>query len=340
MFWWVANSLSNRGHEVIVLTWMKSIYDRELVEGITHIKKNIPRYNTIEQVLSVKKEIRRLNPDCCVSFGLDANVVNIFACLGNRTKSVVCERNDPYKPHYYKLLVLKHLFRLANGAVFQLAKVRDYYSMIQAPTAVIPNPVTQDSQILLKPIKEREKMFVTVGRLDLNQKRQDVLLSAFSLFVQVRTDYRLIIYGDGHDQHRIEQMIKQLGLGNYVVMGGVSHDVLADICHARFFVLPSDYEGIPNALIEAMSIGLPCIATDCRPGGATMLIDSKAKGIIVPPHSPSDLCKAMLYATDHLEEMENCGQNAKEINDKYSEEQIGKMWNDYLMSLASNVIDR
>ena len=95
---------------------------------------------------------------------------------------------------------------------------------------------------------------------------------------------------------------------------------------AYMFVLTSDYEGIPNSLIEAMSLGVPVVATDCTPGGAALLINNKNNGILVPRGSAHEVAKAMTYLLDNPSQAEKYGENARKVIEKYSEEKIIKIF--------------
>ena len=111
-----------------------------------------------------------------------------------------------------------------------------------------------------------------------------------------------------------------------IKMCGVTADIVEAIQNATMFVLTSDYEGIPNALLEAMSLGVPCVSTDCSPGGAAMLIDNYKTGIIVERGNVFDIYKAMKYMVEHPDEAEEMGKNAMYVNDEYSVGVIEKKW--------------
>ena len=271
---------------------------------------------------------------------LDANIYNILACYGKNTKAVVCERNDHYKPGYYKLKILKPFFRFADGGVFQLKKAREYYCNMKVPIAVIPNPIVSKTEIRCVPHTRRNHVVVTHGRLDIFQKRQDVLISAFSLLVKEYPDYQLHIYGrqkpGANDEQRIKTQIQDLGLGGNVMLMGVSNNPKDDIKNAMVWVSTSDFEGISNALIDAMSIGMPCVATDCSPGGAAFLINNKENGLLVKRGDPHAVYEGIKYMIEHPDEADEMGKKALDLENKLDAGVIGTQWEDYLLSLTSN----
>lgn len=332
MFTWVANVLAERGYDVTVFTYGD---DKEngLSDKVHFIHQDLRDVGFLNKIKTIRSVIKHILPDVSISFLLDSNIFNTIACLGLKTKSVICERNDPYKPHYYKLQIVKPLFRLSDGGVFQLKKVRDYYSCIKNNCIVIPNPVMPLSEVLVPPFQQRKNLVVSVGRLDVYQKRQDVLIKAFAKFHGQFENYHLEIYGDGPDRTLLEEIVKQEKVERYVAFKGVTDKPLEVISCSKFYVLSSDFEGIPNSLIEAMSIGIPCISTDCRPGGAALLINHQINGLLVKCNNVDDLCNAMCYLASHPLESDEMGNNAKDITKLYSEEIISQMWSNYLNSL-------
>lgn len=329
MFIWLANALAESGHDVKVFTFMQS-EGVTLNDSLKWTEQDLRKKNFFGRVLAIRKEIKKFDADVCISFLLDANVYNMFACKGVRTKSIVCERNDPFKPGYWVLRFWKPFFRLADGAVYQLHKVREYYNNVKVPTAVIPNPIICHTDISCLPFAERKKAIVAHGRLDLFQKRQDVLIDAFARFVNEYPEYELHIYGSGEDENRILKQIERLGLEQSVKLMGVTHTPQATIKDYRIYVLPSDFEGIPNALIEALSVGLPCIATDCRPGGAASLIQDGVNGYIVPAGDAEGIYRKMVYLADNPDVADKLGENARNIGKSLAPEKIIELWNLYL----------
>ena len=333
MFLWVAKSLADLGNDVTVLTWAKNT-TVEIPSNINIKQVDIEKKWIVFKIKYIRSVIKELNPDVSISFLLDSNIFNILACKGLRTKSIVCERNDPFKPRYYKLKLLKPIFRWADGAVFQLPKVADYYNNIKSKTAIIPNPVVKKESCRIMPFTQRDKVITTLGRLDIFQKRTDLLIEAFALFYKDHPDYILRLWGDGPDESELRKKSEQLGISKYVEFAGKTDNPIQSILNSQIFVLSSDFEGIPNALIEAMSVGLTCVATDCRPGGAALLINDKNNGLLVPCGSKEDIAGALNYLCQHPAEADKYGRNAFNITECFSEYRIATEWNNYIKLLA------
>lgn len=335
MFMWLANALCERGHDITIMTYMRN--DVETLNSKMHWIKHDELENSsiIKKISVIRKEIKKSKADVSISFLLDANVYNIFACLGLGTKSIVCERNDPFKPGYRKLQFWKPWFRFANGAVYQLPKVAEYYSNIKAPTAVIPNPVLCHNDIDIAPFENRPDTINILGRLDIFQKRHDVLIEAFSKFVEWYSSFKLVFYGDGPDKEKMQNQVSKLCLEGKVIFAGITNTPFEVMKNSKMYVLTSDFEGIPNSLIEAMSLGLPCISTDCRPGGARLLINDGINGFIVPQGDSNAIAEKMKWYMQHSVEADKMGLEGTKIKNTFSEEVIISQWENYLSELKN-----
>lgn len=334
MFMWLAHALAESGHEVHVFTFMKQLQNIDLPKELHWKNINLEEKSFFSKIWVIRKVLKDLNPEVSISFLLDANVYNMFACLGLRTKSVVCERNDPFKPGYYVLKFWKPFFRLAKGAVYQLESVKSFYRCIKAPTAVIPNPITCRVDLDCPSFACRKNAIVSLGRLDLFQKRLDVLIQAFEIFSKSFPDYELHIYGDGKDFLKIQTLVSKSRASSKIRLMGVTDTPQETIKQYKLFVQTSDFEGIPNSLIEAMSVGLPCVATDCRPGGAKFLIQNGVNGILVPRGNPNVIAREMTSLVEKSDMADSMGERAKQVRSRLSPKKITSMWNEYLNALC------
>ena len=334
MFVWLANSLCKNGHEVIIMTFM-SKNTANIEKAIKWIQCDyLENKDIFKKIITIRRNIKECKPDVSISFLLDANVYNTFACMGLKTKSVISERNDPFKPGYWVLKFWKPWFRFAKGAVFQLPKVAEYYNNIKAPIAIIPNPVLCKTNIEIAPFEKRPDTISVLGRLDIFQKRHDILIEAFSKFVKEYPSFKLFFYGDGPDKEKMQNQVVQLGLENKVIFAGVTNTPIEVMRNSKMYILTSDFEGIPNSLIEAMSLGLPCISTDCRPGGARLLINDGINGFIVPQGDPKAIADKMKWFMQHPNEADKMGLEGTKIKNTFSEGFVTNQWENYLYKLV------
>ncbi len=334
----LATDLASHGHAITFLTSEGFEVLQPLHESITHVEKNMTRIRVkgikrIDEIIKLYKYIKKNRFDIAVAFLSPQKYMLALACKLTRTKVLLSERGDPRKKiKNHKLLdgILEHATNNADMYVFQTEGARGYYpKKVQKRSVIIPNPVL-DRNIPSSFKGGRKKIIVNVARLEIFQKRQDVLIEAFARISLKFPDYKLALYGDGPDEMQLKRMADEQDLTGRVLFMGVSRDIYDNVKDAALFVLSSDYEGIPNALMEAMSVGLPCISTDCSPGGARVLINSGQNGLLVPPGDPDRLAQAMAYMLTHAKEAEGMGDQALRIINEFSKEEIFGRWENFM----------
>ena len=136
-------------------------------------------------------------------------------------------------------------------------------------------------------------MVLAVGRLAAVKDYQG-LLQAFALLSQ-KHEVHLMILGEGPERPRLENLVGELGLGSRVALPGFGRNPYAYLARAAVFVLSSLSEALPTALIEALALGTPVVATDCKSGPREVLQDGKY-GLLVPVGVPAALAEAMSAA--------------------------------------------
>lgn len=163
------------------------------------------------------------------------------------------------------------------------------------------------------------------------QKNQIMLIKAFAKLHKDNPEYILKIYGEGQYRQELEMLIHNLNLDKCVYLPGSSTKIFDEIACAQLFVLSSNYEGMPNALIEAMCLGLPCIST--KVSGATDLIQNNVNGILVEVGNEDELYNSMLRLIKTPELREKYASRATEINNKLEVNIIMKTWIEYLKQI-------
>ena len=145
-------------------------------------------------------------------------------------------------------------------------------------------------------------------------------------------NYKLKFFGDGPDRLKLQRLSVSLGIDRNVEFVGSVEHVAEHIEKATMFILFSDQEGMPNSLIEAMSLGLPCISSDCPCGGPKDLIVDGENGILVPVRDKDALKKAMLQLLKDPSYADKLGANATKVQEKFSPQKVNRMWEEYLLS--------
>ena len=340
MLTFVANSLSDRGHSCVIVNlgvvpdyvnaYKQSINDNV---AIFNVKDEVQQKNRILEIKALTRYAKRFQADVFIGF---TNFPNMYAVISGkllRIPSIMSERGDPAKtlPNTIKDRILKMIIDSASGGVFQTEGAMVFYGKrLQKRSVIIPNPIFIKGTIHNEPYEEREKTIVSVGRLDNKQKRLDVMLQAFSIFLKVHPEYTLKIYGSGDDERFARQWCADLRIQDNVKFMGVTKTPMQDISNAGMFLITSDFEGISNSLLEAMAVGLPCVSTDHTPGGARLLITDHFNGLLAPMGDSEALARAMCEFADNPEMAQKCGNNARDVVNRFEPQKIIDMWEDYI----------
>lgn len=291
-----------------------------VIKALGHIKRVIN---------DMRRTFKEIQPDVVIGFDDRATWLIWIAYKRYRTKIVFSQRNDPYDKSKFKNIVFKHIYKHCNGVVFQLESVRDFYNVPKNNCIVIPNPVTNE-------IKEYhwsgEKVIIAAGRFQY-RKRFDLLIEAFNISHKKYKDYHLYIFGDGEERKTLEGLVKVYGLEEFVHMPGALKDVIKNNSNAAFFILSSDHEGIPNILIEAMAEGIPCIATDCTPGGAEFMLDGGKNGALVCRGNVNALAKEICRFIEDENMRKDYVKSASKFLEQLKPEIINDMWQSYISEI-------
>ena len=326
----ISNEYAKRGWDSDICVLLKNEVAYEL-----HTSTRVIDYTGVGQsrikrapywLKCIRQYVKKNNPDVIVSFAARINVLVMLACIGLKTKIVVSERNDPKSDGrgVPTRILTRLLYPHASCVVFQTERVRSYFgSRIQGNSRVIPNPI--DISILAHDTDPTK--IVTVGSLK-EQKNHKMLIQAFGMLHESHPEMKLYIYGEGYYRPQTEAEIQKLELSKFVLLMGDSQRVHEDISDACFFVLSSDYEGLSNALLEAMCMGLPCISTDCA--GSDEYIDDGENGLLTPVGDVVSFQKAMLRFIEDDQLREKCGKNAKKVKDRVGIESALNQWEEVI----------
>lgn len=286
-----------------------------------------------QEMFQLRRRVKEIKPDLIVSFQTNQNLFAVFATRGRHIPVIVSERGDPY---VYTNIIAKlktWMINKAEGGVFQTHRAMEYYGKgLQSRSRVIYNPCPTD--VIERPSWDSRKNEIAyAARFDIQQKRQDIMVKAFAEVVKKHPEMTLVFYGQGEpDMTTIRNLVKELGIENNVRFEGLVTNVMERIKDAKMFVLSSDYEGLPNSLIEAMVAGLPCVSTDCSPGGARELIQDGDNGLIVPVGDVHKLAEAMIYMLDNPEQADKMGEKAQMLRERLAPEKIFGQWKEYIDS--------
>ncbi|WP_035381069.1 glycosyltransferase [Fervidicella metallireducens] len=180
---------------------------------------------------------------------------------------------------------------------------------------------------------DRVKEVVGAGRLD-KQKNFPLLIEAFAKFYKSHSDYVLKIYGDGPLREELIRYAESLLPKDAYCFPGRTTELLEKIKSASMFVLSSDYEGMPNVVIEAMAMGMPVISTDCPSGGSSYLIQNGNNGILTPVGEVDALSEAMCKVAESEKFAIKISREAEKIKNVLDAEVVAEKWREYLDEIS------
>lgn len=336
----IMHELANRGQDVSVILLQQAFGNNGKTGQINTFgakSQGSRQRRLINRWKYIRRIVLQIRPDIVVSFGSVCNVNTIMSLWGVKTPLVICERNDPnFDPRTKKERIERDfLYRFADGFVFQTPNIANYFRKIikNKPIGIIANPII-DSDIRWDD-NVREQRIVTVARLDDSQKSHYLMMEAFEAFLKQHPGYILEIYGDGPDKNAYQNYIGEKGLSGKVVLKGKTDNPLKAMEKATAFILTSKFEGMPNSLMEAMSIGIPCVVTDCGGGGARALFEMCGiADMIVGSPTPQQIALALSCVADSEEIRLRLSSNELEINKLLRKENVVDQWQKYLLKIG------
>ena len=279
----------------------------------------------------MKKYFRKHSDAVVIAFLYDSIFYSLLS-VSRKNRLIISERGDPCQSLSSKTTVafLKNEFQHADAFVFQSPDVKKWY---EENTKV-------NGTVIFNPIKaglpeaytgERQKKIVNFCRIS-SQKNLILLLDAFEIFYKIYPEYELYIYGDpvGNDSadylDKVNNYLLALECKEKVFILPSKKDIHEEIIDYTMFVSSSDFEGMSNSMLEAMSLGLPCVCTDCPAGGARAVIKDGENGLLVPANDADALGNAMIKVVSEQGLSEKLSLNASLIKNSQSLEKITEKW--------------
>lgn len=334
----VVCNLSNflaRRHKVTILTMASDepieLLNSDVIRVVLDEERRIDNFlmRNYKRYRNLTKYLKKSDDD--VFIVMLPETTNILLSLRNRIKApiIVSERGNPiarYKDSWIKTVIMHRLYPHANAFIFQTEDVKDYYLSegISVESSVIPNAINEVF-LVSDYSEEKEKRIVAVGRLA-PVKNFPLLIHAFEKISKKHSDYTLEIFGEGVMRGELQGIIRKLSLSGRVSMPGYVRNISERLRNASLFVLSSNYEGMPNALMEAMALGLPCISTDCPCGGPNFLIKDGENGVLVPVGDCHKMAVAMDKMLSNPEFAYSLGNKARGICDRLAPSKIYSEW--------------
>lgn len=337
----LANYLCNKGHCIKILTISEdeSSYElNERIQVVSLLKKEEKRnvlLNAIKRAYRMIKVLRTNDADTYVVFLPITIILLLSFRIFTKARIIASERCQPSALKGSIQYLLKKLCNKADAWVFQTIQQKEWYSDYLGKTkyCIIPNAINEiflhrDENIAKKDV------IITSGRLGY-QKNHKLLISAFSKIANKYPSFEVHIYGKGGLYDELSKQIQQLGLSDRILLKGHTNRLKECLEESKLFVLPSIYEGIPNALMEAMALGIPSISTDCDGGGARFLIKDGQNGVLVPKNDADAMASAIDKVLSNKEFADILGFEAHKLCENLAPEKVYGMWEHFIEDVVN-----
>lgn len=331
----LAEYYHDRKIDVDIITLLNDRVDYDLPNNVNIVylsaKNTMKIFKPFVWLWKIRNYVKSEPSDLIVSFFAKINIIVLLALLGLKIPVFISERNDPTADN--RGIVVKYLtyflYPLSTGIVFQTKHAKNCFpNYIQNKSAIIPNPVNIKFDFSRE--KELSKTIVSVGKL-MEQKNHKLLINAFSLIADKYPEYKIQIYGEGKLREELERLIVEKKLENRVFLMGRTKDVFDKVYNADMFILSSNYEGLSNALLEAMMLETPVISTNCA--GSNELIEDGKNGRLVEINNIESMALAIEDTINNYDAAIKRAVYAKNQVKNFSANKICKQWNDFFKEM-------
>lgn len=300
-----------------------------VLSGETSLKGKLKVYR------QVRRHVKEFGADVVLTMPEDIGIYALAGMLGSSIPVVVSERNNPWVMPYKKIsrILRRLVYPFAKGLIFQTERAASFFTKGQQKKGIVLGNPLDLSRLPEVYTGQREKCVISAGRLD-SQKNFPLLIKAFARFQESHPDYRLTIYGEGRERQALEALAASLLPEGSWALPGKVNDLPHRLAKCEMFALSSDFEGVPNVLIEAMAVGTPAVSTDCAPGGAAELISHGENGLLVPVGDEAALAEGLCRLADDRAAAMAMAEKATAIREKLDGEKVTAQWLAYLEKCA------
>lgn len=335
----LSNELVNRRNELIIYTLNKEKSFYTLDSKVSIVPLEFGGYGVIKNIYiidSLRKQLKKDKPDVIVSFDSRTLLYSVLSATKS-VKVVYSERSNPLV--YPKSKIWRNIRNWAMEmgkvklCVFQTRDVQALFrKKIQDKSIVIPNAIFNPQIENIKTPEKRENYISAMGRLVCDIKGFDVLIRAFSKISPEFPDIQLRIYGHGKDEEMLRKISIECNCVEKVELIKGNENAIEEVAKSRVFVLSSYFEGYPNALLEAMACGVPCISTNCK-FGPSDIIKNKENGLLIDVGDEDNLAEALRTILKNPQYAEKLGTCATLYKKENSINKISMIWEDVIKKI-------
>ena len=266
-----------------------------------------------------------------VAVAFQDSCLNYLLCstLGMKIRIIASERGNPYRKgtSLYSRLMASFPYLLSDSVVFQTPDAREYYKILsKSRNAVIPNPI-MPSSVRWHECLSADRL-ISVCRLE-SGKNVEMTLDAIALLKSKYPDIHLTVFGEGGYLTNLMEYAEMLDVVEYVTFAGTTDDIIEKLSLSSIYISTSKEEGISNSMLEAMSVGMPVICTDCPIGGARLMLNDGC-GILIPIGDVQCLAKNIDLILSKELDVQNMVMNTYLRSRQYSPDGIASMWENVL----------
>lgn len=300
--------------------------DDKIIKAQNFIIRNINR------IRFLVKKCRDEHPDLVIGYTIQGGIIACIVARFIKIRTIVCERQDPKQFGRLQRVIRDFLYKSADGAVFQTIEAQNYFSKIVHNSTVIPNFIDNEKLPVVRRFSDRSNIICSAGRLEY-AKNQEMLIKAFCNIMNDYPHYVLNIWGEGALRGKLEELVREKKAEQRVFLCGRTNEIFEELSESKIFVLSSNYEGYPNALLEAMALGNACVSTDCPCGGPRDMIQDGINGYLIPVGNVDMLEKTLRTLLDNEDNMQEIAHKAMKKQLSNGKMAILKKWFAYIDSI-------
>ena len=352
----LANQLAERGHRVDIVNLNKHIvfYPIHKDVHLSFVEDEVGS-SIIKKIGWLRKYVKTKKPDVIIPFMEAVYCVTLLALIGVHIPVISSERIDPRHSPRVRNILRKIFLPLTTHLVVQTKDIKAFYpKFIQKKTSIIYNPVSETVFHLQD--EPKENVIISVGKLD-GQKNQKLLINAFASIAEDFPDWKLVIYGEGPERNALESLVESLSPtlksptptlprregdlnddnhnnSSRILLPGRCETVIEEMNRAKVFAFSSDFEGMSNAILEAVCVGLPVVTTNVS--GAKELVKEGEGGFVVPIRDEKALANALHKILSNKELRERMAQANKARAKDFKQDMIVNQWEELIKKIVDN----
>lgn len=305
------------------------IMGKNLIRGLREFNK------MTKQIMNTILEIK---PDLVIAFELRTALSLSIIKRKMDVKILFSERADPYEHSKVWSYMLKKAYKLFDHVVFQTEAARRYYGdIVNEKCSIIANPAFKRNLTVADNYKYPKEYMFSAGRLQY-RKGFDISIKAFCIIAEKFPDIDYLIFGQGEEKERLEKLIADYNMKDRIIIKDPINNIVDINKNARLFIMPSRSEGIPNILLEAIMESIPCVASDCSPGGARMLSDNGRYFRLAENNNPESLALEIEDALSNEKKTISMCMDARKSMLRFNADNILNEWLNILNNLLENTL--